>query len=115
VVAGVDESAMYAAGLGYQDVVRAVDVVVSKPGYGIISDCVANGTALLYTARGRFAEYDVLVAEMPRHLRCRFIDGDDFRAGRWREGLDALLASPQPERPRVDGARVVAEKILESV
>ena len=115
VVASVDESAMYSAGLGYQDVVRAVDVVVSKPGYGIISDCVANGTALLYTSRGRFAEYDVLVSEMPRHLRCRFIDGDDFRAGRWREGLDALLASPPPDPPRVDGARVVAERILEVI
>ena len=40
----------------------AVDVVITKPGYGIISDCVANGTAMLYTSRGRFAEYDVMVA-----------------------------------------------------
>ncbi|MCU1382142.1 MAG: hypothetical protein JWL71_839, partial [Acidobacteria bacterium] len=60
------------AGLLYQDLVAAADVVVSKPGYGIVSECVANGTALLYTSRGRFAEYDVFVAQMPRFLRCRF-------------------------------------------
>ena len=36
-----------------------------------VSDCIANGTALLYTSRGRFAEYDVLIREMPRYLRCR--------------------------------------------
>jgi hypothetical protein len=33
-----------------------------------------NGAAILYTSRGRFAEYDVLVAEMPRYLRCGYLD-----------------------------------------
>jgi L-arabinokinase len=54
------------ASLTYPDLVAAADVVVSKPGYGIVSECVANGTALLYTSRGRFIEHDVFVAEMPR-------------------------------------------------
>jgi hypothetical protein len=108
----IDEAAIYAAGLAYQDVVRAVDVVVTKPGYGIISDCVANETAMLYTARGRFAEYGVLVREMPRFLRCRFIDGVDLRAGRWREALDALIDSPPPpEMPRTDGGLVGGQMI----
>ena len=52
---------LYAHGLRYEDVVGAVDVVITKPGYGIISECVANDTALLYTSRGHFVEYDVLV------------------------------------------------------
>ena len=108
----VDESAIYSAGLGYQDVVRAVDVVITKPGYGIISDCVANGTAMLYSDRGRFAEYEVLVREMPRYVRCRFIDGGDLRAGRWRDALDALIASPPaPETPPTGGAQIVAKMI----
>ncbi len=50
------------AGLTYPDLVAAADVVVSKPGYGIVSECIANGTPLLYTSRGRFVEYDVFVA-----------------------------------------------------
>ncbi|MCK7523822.1 MAG: hypothetical protein MZV64_42470 [Ignavibacteriales bacterium] len=54
------------AGLRYEDLVRAADVVVTKPGYGIIAECIANDTAILYTDRGRFAEYDVLVDAMPR-------------------------------------------------
>ena len=53
----VDERAIYAAGYRYEDLVRAVDVVATKPGYGIISECIANDTALLYTSRGHFAEY----------------------------------------------------------
>ena len=112
-VFALEESTVSAAGLRYEHLVRAVDVVISKPGYGIISDCMANEIGLLYTSRGRFPEYDILVAEMPRYLRCRFIDVEDLRAGRWRKALDALLASPEPpERPRVDGARLIAEIIL---
>lgn len=108
----IAEPVLYGAGLRYHDLVKAVDVVVTKPGYGIISDCIANGTALLYTSRGRFAEYDVLVAEMPRYLRCGFIEGDDLRQGRWRAALHAVWTSPPPpETPRVDGAAIAAEMI----
>jgi L-arabinokinase len=101
------------AGLRYEDLVAAADVVVSKPGYGIVSECIANDTALLYTSRGRFAEYDVFVAEMPRMLRCRFLAQDDLVAGRWHDAIDALLAQPAPpDRPRTDGAEVVARILL---
>ncbi len=55
----VSEPLLYGAGLRYEDLVAAVDIVITKPGYGIISECVANETALLYTSRGRFAEYEV--------------------------------------------------------
>jgi hypothetical protein len=113
-ITAVDESLMYSSGLGYEDVVRAADVVITKPGYGIISDCIAGETAMLYTSRGRFAEYDVLVAEMPRYLRCRFLDQDALREGRWKAALDGLMASPPPpEKPRLDGARVAAEMIAQ--
>ncbi len=109
----LDESAMYERGFRYEDVVRAVEVVVTKPGYGIIAECAANDTALLYTSRGHFVEYDVLVAGMPRYLRTRFLDQDTLRSGRWGQALDALLAqSPPPERANVTGAEVAAARLL---
>ena len=86
------------AGLLYQDLVAAADVVVSKPGYGIVSECVANGTALLYTSRGRFIEYDLFVDEMPRILRCRYLSQEDLLAGRWADAIEALLAQPRGSR-----------------
>jgi UDP:flavonoid glycosyltransferase YjiC (YdhE family) len=101
------------AGVRYQDLVAASDVVISKPGYGIVSECVANGAALLYTSRGRFAEYDVFVSAMPRILRCRYISQEDLLAGRWADAIDAVLAQPAPlEHPRVDGADIAAEEIM---
>jgi hypothetical protein len=101
------------AGLTYPDLVAAADVVVSKPGYGIVSECIANGTPFLYTSRGRFVEYDVFVAGMPRVLRCRYLDRSDLLAGRWAGAVRALLAQPSPpETARVDGALVAAEEIL---
>jgi UDP:flavonoid glycosyltransferase YjiC (YdhE family) len=102
-----------ASGFEYQDLVRAADVVVTKPGYGIISECIANDTAVLYTSRGRFPEYDVLVREMPKYLRAQFIEQDDLLAGRWGPSLERLLALPKPAvKPAVNGAEVAAEEIL---
>ena len=57
-----------------------MDVVATKPGYGIIAECIANETALLYTSRGHFVEYDVMVREMPRYLRCGFISNEELYA-----------------------------------
>lgn len=112
----IPEDRLYGAGLKYEDLVRAVDVVISKPGYGIVADCVANETAMVYTSRGRFAEYGVMVAEMPRYLRCRPLRLEDFEAGLWREALAGVTGqAPPPERPRTDGARVAAEMIRELV
>lgn len=106
----IDENAMFDDGYRYEDVVHAVDVVVTKPGYGIISECIANDTALLYTSRGNFREYRVLVDAMPKYLRCAFIDHPDLFSGRWQPHLDALLSLPAPlVRPEVNGADIAAD------
>ena len=107
-----DEQALYDAGWRYEDLVAAVDVVATKPGYGIIAECAANETAMLYTSRGHFVEYEVLVREMPAFIRSRFIPQDALFAGNWRPYLDALLAQAAPAPTDVSGATVAAETIL---
>ena len=102
-------SAIAAQGFGYEDLVAAADIVVSKPGYGIISECAANGTALIYTSRGDFAEYDILVKNMPRLLRCTYLEQRNFFAGKWTRAVHQVLNQPPVPRPRTDGAHVIAQ------
>jgi hypothetical protein len=109
----LNEDDLYARGFRYEDLVKAVDVVVTKPGYGIIAECVANDAALVYTSRGHFVEYDVLVEHIPRYLRSGFIEHADLFAGRWEDHLWKALSLPEPpEHPPVNGADVVAEALL---
>lgn len=98
-------------GLQYHDVVGAADVVVSKPGYGIVTDAIAAGTRLVYTERGDFPEYPVMVAEMPRYLPVAFVSPADLNAGRLQPALDAVLALAPPPTPRLDGADVAAARL----
>ena len=96
----------------YPDLVAASDVVISKPGYGIVSECVANGSALVYVSRGRFAEQDVFIAEMPGMLRCRGLSRNDLRAGRWADAIGAVLRQPLPPAVSTGGAEVAAGRLL---
>ena len=109
----LEDAGIYRSGLRYEDLVGAADVVVTKPGYGIIAECIANDTAIVYTDRGHFAEYDVLVDAMPQYVRCRFMPRDDLFRGRWQGHLEAVMTLPAaPERPRTDGATVAAGYLL---
>jgi L-arabinokinase len=100
-------------GLGYQDLVAAADVIVTKPGYGIVTDAIAARTRLVYTERGDFPEYPVLVAEMPRYLPCAHVSNADLLAGRLEKPVRAVLGQPFPEPPALDGARVAAGRLCE--
>ena len=112
----VNEEAMYDAGVRYEDLVGASEVVVSKPGYGIISECIANDAALLYTSRGHFPEYDVLVDEMPKYLRTAFISHDDLFACKWESAIDKLLAQPKiKKKPDTNGADAAADILLKAL
>lgn len=105
----ISNAALATGRVRYEDLVAAVDVVITKPGYGIISECVAAGTPMVYTSRGHFREYDLLVEAMPAVLRCQYIDRGDLFAGRWGAAIDDVLARPDPpETMATNGADVAA-------
>jgi hypothetical protein len=107
--AAFDNDHLAALGLRYEDLVAASDAVITKPGYGIVAECIANATPMIYTSRGRFAEYPILVRGIEAHLPNAFLGNEDLRAGHWSEAIDAILAQPRPTAmPRIDGAEVAA-------
>ena len=101
-------------GVMYEDLVAQADAVIMKPGYGIVSECLANRTPVLYTARGQFAEYGALVAGLERFGVAAFIGNADLLAGNWQGSLDALLRLPRTwsDLP-ANGADVAAEILRE--
>ena len=112
----INEEGMYDAGVRYEDLVGASEAVISKPGYGVISEAIANDAALLYTSRGHFPEYEVLVEEMPKYLRTAFISQDDLFSGKWEPHIDKLLAQAKiKKKPETNGADVAAEILLKAL
>ena len=104
-----------AHGMAYLDLVAAADIVVTKPGYGIVTDAIACRTRMVYTERGDFPEYPILVEEMTRWLPALHVSNADLLAGRLQPALDAVLAAPFPAPPRMDGAEVAARALLAEV
>jgi L-arabinokinase len=112
----LEEERFVSTGFRYEDLVAAVDVVATKPGYGILAECLANGTAMLYTSRGHFREYDRMVRDMPRYLSARFISQEDLFAGRWRHALNALRRQSAPsDHLDSDGAERAVDELVRLV
>jgi hypothetical protein len=104
------------SGVSYVDAVAASDAVITKPGYGIVSDCLANGTPIIYTDRGIFAEYPVLVDEIERNLTAVYLHSRDFLVGNWGRAIEqiSLISRKVPNIP-TNGAQACARRILESL
>ena len=98
--------------LGYEDWWARADVVVTKPGYGIVTDAIGAGTRLVYTERGDFPEYPILVEGMKRYLPAAYATNEEVRAGRLAAVLERVLAMPFPPIPDLSGAARAAERIL---
>jgi L-arabinokinase len=109
----LDRSRLDAVGMGYVDLVAAVDVVVTKPGYGIVSDCIGTGTRLVYTDRGDFPEYPILVEQMARWLPVAYVTNAALAQGEIVEALESVLTRPVPAPPDLEGADRVAARLLE--
>ena len=111
-IRNVDREELHKLKLGYPDLVSAADVVVTKPGYGILSECIANRTKMLYTSRGKFREYPILVEGVEKHLPSAFISQEKLKTGDFREELFQLLNEPDIFTPLpINGAETVVEII----
>ena len=99
-------------GYTFFDLVRAADVVLSKPGYGIASECVVNRTPLLGVERRDFLEIPELLRDLNELGPFVEISLADFFAGRWENSLRSILECPRPWKPIPEnGAREIAERL----
>ena len=97
----------------FSDVVASADIVVSKPGHGILSECCVNDRPLVYAERTYFREYPVLETAIRRHLRGVHIPSEKLYAGDLEEFLHAALRAPPAREPvSAGGAEIVAREII---
>ena len=107
---------MYDAGVRYEDLVGAAEAVVTKPGYGIISECIANDTACSTphaatspstTCSSRKCRSTCAPRSSARTI-CSRASGSRH--------LDKLLAQPKPKKkPETNGADVAADILLKAL
>lgn len=96
------------------DVLASADAVLTKPGFGIVSECVVNAKPMVYAERPEWPESAVLESAIARHLRAARVTGDELYAGRIEEAVEAALRAPSPpERVLQGGAPIAARRILE--
>jgi UDP:flavonoid glycosyltransferase YjiC (YdhE family) len=97
----------------YVSLLAACDAIITKPGYGIVADCLANRVPVLYTERGPFREYPVLADALERFGNARYITNADLFEGHVGPYLDALLGKRKGWTAEcMNGADVVAERIF---
>jgi len=96
----------------YADVAASVNVVVSKAGYGTVTECIANSVPLVYLPRLGFAEHEALVLGMNAWGGGIGISEQAFHTGNWENALHAALAvKPDPNAFAANGAEVIAWKL----
>lgn len=88
-------------GRPHQDLVLGADAVISKPGYGTVSECLAGPTPLVWCEPApAFCEHAVLAERIQAWLPHAPISREDLLAGRWSEPLRRALAStPRTRSP----------------
>jgi len=111
--AGIDWLALPSPSpIPHEDLMRACDAILGKPGYSTAAEAMAHDTRYLFPPRKGFREVPILEAGLARYARARRMPRDDFEAGRWRRHLDALFELPAPaECLSTDGADFIANAI----
>jgi L-arabinokinase len=96
--------------IAFSDVVASVDAVVSKPGFGILSNCVVNRKPLIYVDREDFLEYQILEAAIRKYLKHIRIPAASLYRGELQESLEALWKAPDPVAKLAHGGDIIAAR-----
>ncbi|MFQ5345796.1 MAG: hypothetical protein ACE5DZ_07550 [Mariprofundus sp.] len=95
------------------DLMPFVDVVVCKPGYGLLSECWRTGTPIAWVERPDFPEFPMLKEWLDTSMPAAGMSRSDFRQGRWQPALEKAVHHPNcfPANSG-DGADEAADVIL---
>lgn len=105
--------AIEALGYPFSDLLRSVDAVITKPGYGTFVESACNGTPLLYVRRDDWPEQQSLIAWLRDNAQCSEVVEAELSAGNVDEPLAALWRQPlAAPTPRPLGAAQAADLLV---
>ncbi len=96
----------------YLGLIKHADLVMTKPGYGILADCLVEQKPVIHTERGRFAEYPVLRKFLDEQFPSVFLSKKDFLEGNWKDALkQALQIKKKFPSQALNGAEAVVREL----
>lgn len=95
----------------FADLLRSVDVVITKPGYGTFTEAVCNRTAVIYQRRDHWPEQDCLIDWLRVHGRCAEVSATALATGDLGDALAACLRDAVPSGPEFNGAEQAAQQL----
>lgn len=98
---------------GFPSLVESCNLVISKLGYGIVSECIAGKTPLMYIPRDDFSEFDIIRASIQNFIPSYMLPRNDFIKGSWYKHIKGFISMKHIwPSIRTDGASVAADLIL---
>jgi hypothetical protein len=98
-------------GVHFLDLVRSCDVLITKPGYGLITEAACNGTPVLLLPWKDWPETVGLTDWLSQHGRMLRLSDEKLSAGDFATEVHRVLALPTPPRPLPTGVSQIAEII----
>lgn len=95
----------------YIDVIASLDVLVAKPGYGLIVEAVANGVPVASLERAHWVDVASLEAWGAKHGALHRVNASAIRSGEWIADVERLARGPRPRPFAPSGAEEAVDNI----
>jgi hypothetical protein len=95
----------------YEDLVASAEVMVTKIGYGVVSQGLVNGTPLIYLPREDFAEFPVLEKAVQVWGHGYLLSKEDYCALKWQGVLEEVSKKERPKPVPSEGRTICAREI----
>lgn len=109
-----DAAAVEALDMSFADVLRSVEALIGKPGYGTFTEAACNGTPMLYVRRPDWPEESCLIEWLKRHGNCLEIDRQRLERGDVASAVRQLWEMPTRRRILPAGIDQAVEYLVEN-
>ncbi len=110
------DSELLRRGVSFPDIVKAADAVVTKLGYGIVSECIANETPMLSVFREDFLESQAFLKTLGDYVPLLTFSHGELLSANWGPGLDKLFAlDKKVKKMSLHGAEVASQLLIKAL